>query len=321
MAKNNYNVYMHTNKTNGKKYIGITCQNPNRRWQNGKGYRTQYFYKAIVKYGWENFEHKVIYTNISRENACAIEKELIETHRTNEKTFGYNITNGGEDSICYYNELHSTKKCIYQYSLEGVFLRYFESLREAVDFLGIDNIHAMTNISSCARKNGKSKSAYGYLWYYDFLGEKITGYDLHREYGKGNSSTVYRYDLNGKYICSYYNTTEASIILNLTPQTIYCSLDDISKSASGSLWSRKYYENGISPYQKRDYKNLFTSRKVVKLSTEGNFICIYDRIKDAGIEVAGNPRINITKALKDITRIAYGYKWMYYDDYLKFSKS
>lgn len=42
-----YTVYKHTNKINGKVYIGITSQNVKRRWQNGAGYYGTYFYNAI----------------------------------------------------------------------------------------------------------------------------------------------------------------------------------------------------------------------------------------------------------------------------------
>ena len=36
--KNNYSVYYHYNPANDKYYIGITKQEPERRWNNGYGY-------------------------------------------------------------------------------------------------------------------------------------------------------------------------------------------------------------------------------------------------------------------------------------------
>ena len=34
-----YCVYAHINKVNGKMYIGQTCQDINRRWRDGDGYK------------------------------------------------------------------------------------------------------------------------------------------------------------------------------------------------------------------------------------------------------------------------------------------
>ena len=92
-----YSVYLHTNKTNGKKYIGITSQkNVERRWSNGAGYKKQKrFYCAIQSYGWDGFTHEILYSGLTKEQAEAKEEELILLHRSNDLNFGYNIENGG----------------------------------------------------------------------------------------------------------------------------------------------------------------------------------------------------------------------------------
>lgn len=90
----NYTVYMHR-FPNGKVYIGITCQRPGARWRNGEGYKGQVVYSAIIKYGWENVEHIILFSRLTKEQAEEKEIELIAVFRSNEKRHGYNIDNGG----------------------------------------------------------------------------------------------------------------------------------------------------------------------------------------------------------------------------------
>lgn len=85
------------NKINGKKYIGITCQTLNQRFRNGEGYKSSiHFYNAIKKYGWENFEHHVLYDGLSEAEAKDKEIELIKEYDTRNPDKGYNMTPGGE---------------------------------------------------------------------------------------------------------------------------------------------------------------------------------------------------------------------------------
>ena len=98
-----YTVYMHTNKTNNKVYIGITCQTVQERWQNGLGYKRDQpvFYNAIQKYGWDGFEHIVFADNLTADEAKHIEVLLIALYKTNCKKYrnpeyGYNMTDGGD---------------------------------------------------------------------------------------------------------------------------------------------------------------------------------------------------------------------------------
>ena len=94
--KTDYCVYKHTSPS-GKVYIGITGQRPEERRQGGLGYRhNEYFFRAILKYGWDNFQHEILHTGLSKDEACAAEVSLIASHRSTEKAYGYNITGGGE---------------------------------------------------------------------------------------------------------------------------------------------------------------------------------------------------------------------------------
>lgn len=93
----NYIIYMHTNKLNGKFYIGQTCQDMKKRaGSNGSRYRMcERFYEAIKEYGWDNFEHTVLFSGLSANEANELEEELITNTRSYDSSIGYNIALGG----------------------------------------------------------------------------------------------------------------------------------------------------------------------------------------------------------------------------------
>lgn len=118
----NYKVYVHINKTNGKKYVGITKQIPEKRWGHGCGYKynkNTYFWNAIKKYSWEGFEHIILETNLSFEEAKGKERYYISLYQTNTQEFGYNLTLGG-DGFLGMERSNETKKKI-SASLKGRF--------------------------------------------------------------------------------------------------------------------------------------------------------------------------------------------------------
>lgn len=98
-------VYMHTSPS-GKRYIGITGNKPDYRFNHGKGYlrkgkNGKYFQPAmayaVLKYpDFDNkWEHEVLYDNLTQMDAEDKEKQLIEMYRTNDSRYGYNISSGG----------------------------------------------------------------------------------------------------------------------------------------------------------------------------------------------------------------------------------
>lgn len=94
--ENNYCVYIHTNKENGKLYVGQTCKKPEVRWSNGDGYKGCYrFYNAIQTYGWDGFRHEVVAEKLTKAEADDLEKFLIEIFDLQNPRNGYNIAAGG----------------------------------------------------------------------------------------------------------------------------------------------------------------------------------------------------------------------------------
>lgn len=124
MIKLNYKwkVYYHL-FPNGKYYIGITSEEDiNRRFENGYGYYGQPVFNAIQKYGWDNIEHGLIATNLTKEEALNFESLLIKKLNTFLPN-GYNATYGGEGTTCYNeNDIIKIKNMYLQgYSKKQIF--------------------------------------------------------------------------------------------------------------------------------------------------------------------------------------------------------
>ena len=96
-------VYIHTSPS-GKRYVGITSRSPEERWgSEGNQYsQNKHFWSAICKYGWTNFKHDIVSTDLSVEEACELEKRLIAEYNTMNPNYGYNHTSGG--NVYFFDE-------------------------------------------------------------------------------------------------------------------------------------------------------------------------------------------------------------------------
>lgn len=98
-------IYKITNNINGKVYIGLTDSFNRRMTQHSSvsgspssdGY-FNYFYRAVRKYGWDNFTKEILEENLSREEANIKETFYINKYQSNEPECGYNLTEGGENA-------------------------------------------------------------------------------------------------------------------------------------------------------------------------------------------------------------------------------
>lgn len=91
-----WTVYAHI-APNGKMYVGITSRKPEYRWRDGYGYtKSSHLWSAIQKYGWDNFQHEIIASGLTKEEAGNMERLLIDRLGLMDPRHGYNMSIGGE---------------------------------------------------------------------------------------------------------------------------------------------------------------------------------------------------------------------------------
>lgn len=193
MSTKNWTLYIHTNKSNGKKYIGITSKKPEDRWKNGTGYKRQFFGRAVAKYGWDGFEHEIITTD-TEDVIKHLEMYYIRNYKTYDREFGYNISMGGDGSILPPDELKRIRKergkKVYQYTMEGECVRTFDSIRSVSE-----HDFNPKSVKKCFK--GKSNSHRGFLWSNTELtkGQALELADKARV-----RDSIYQYDTYGKLV-------------------------------------------------------------------------------------------------------------------------
>lgn len=216
-----YIVYKHINKINGKVYIGQTALNVERRWRNGKGYKTGVFKKAIEKYGWNNFEHIIVRDKLSKEEANLLEVSLIRKYK--ELGICYNITDGGEGAYGYKHTEESKKK-ISNRSKGKKIPEYIKILvSERFKGVALTEEHKL-KISIALR--GKSKSE-----------EAKLKMKLNHSYH--DLVEVIKCDKNGNIICTYPSIAEASRDTSILQTHISRCARGKRPSAGGYKWKYK----------------------------------------------------------------------------------
>lgn len=160
-----YSVYMHKNKINSKVYIGVTSQLPERRWQNGEGYIGTFFYDAIKNFGWDTFEHTILFAGLNEAEAYEKERELIAIFDSTNPDKGYNSAHGGKDNseflIPKYGAENPISTAVHQIDpITKTILARWESQNMAAKALDINR----KGITKCCR--GECRTYKGYIWEY-----------------------------------------------------------------------------------------------------------------------------------------------------------
>ena len=289
-------MYKHTSPKN-KVYIGITSYDPYVRW--GKGgirYKGQPFYNAIQKYGWDNFKHEILFTNLSEQEAKKKEIELINEYKANDHIHGYNCTLGGngvlglkwsDESI--QARIDTISKPIYQYSLNGDFIKKWKSAKTISDELG----YAAPPIHACCI--GKRKQAYGYIWR-EFYEESVEPQKIGIE-----TIPVYQYSLNGDFIKEWESASHIENELGYKETNIRTCCKGKQHMAYGYIWRYEKYKN-IFPENINQYN---------QYDLNGNYIQTFYSIEEAS-KALGHKHLAISQVCNGLRKLAGGYQWRSY---------
>lgn len=238
-SDNSYIVYMHINKLNGKIYIGQTCNEPDIRWRNGKGYAgCPYFYNAINKYGWDNFEHIILKEHLSFDEANELEEKLINKYHSNDNKYGYNIRGGGKNG-----KVSEKTKTLISKSKMGHFVSE-ETKRKIsknhADMSGKNNPrygkHCSEETKEKIRRNNKSELKIG-VKRSEETKQKMK--DNHLDYsGSKNpmAKAVVQLTTNEEYIKTFSTAKEAADSIGQKGNNITVCCKNNNRTAGGYKW-------------------------------------------------------------------------------------
>lgn len=308
-----YYIYKHTNLVNGKVYIGKSYRNPSYRWGvNGSGYLRcskghnkvdqRHFASAIKKYGWENFNHEILYKGLTAEEAAKLEAALIVIYDSNNPAKGYNMTNGGEgcagrkvteetrnllkDSLKKY-------KRIYQYDKKGNLIKEWKDCEEILDAFKV-----RSNSNLYSHLLGKQKSFCGFI----FKLQKSD--DVHYRI-KTTAKNIRCYSKEGKYLKTYSSYQEAFRETGAHPSMIVRCIRNEIVFSGGFVWRKDEGDYSDISVRQRFEKNY---SPVLQMDSYGNIIAEYNSIKEAQRKTGIN---NISAVCRGERHKAGGYKWRY----------
>lgn len=271
-----WTVYMHISPS-GKRYIGITGSSVEERWKNGLGYKTQLFYRAIEKYGWDNFQHIIIAENLSLSDAEKMEIELIKEYNTITPN-GYNRAFGGLGSSGHTMSDYSRQKLSQKLKGRAVTAETLDKRKETIR----------------NRPQEKTKKIYR------IIGDKMLG-DKHP-----SAKKVDRYSLENEYIDTFSSIHEIERLFGFSFKNISACCRGLQYSAYGYKWCYK----GETPESHIHNGSISIDR----FSMNGEYIDTFQSITSAAkkLILSNACRAHISDCCNGKRKSSAGFIWRYH---------
>lgn len=175
-----------------------------------------------MKYGWDNFYHEVLFTNLTVEQANLIEQAVISAYNTTDRRFGYNLQSGGKN----HNLADETKQILSQ-------------MNKGKNAGSQNPFYGKKHTAETRKKLSESHK-------YIFLGENNPNYGKkHTAEAKERMRTsrkgkhILQYDLDGNFIREWEYMSLARQEYNLDKRSLQKACNGKLKTTGGYIWRYK----------------------------------------------------------------------------------
>lgn len=243
------------------------------------------FHFAVAKHGIEKFKRETLMIFDNRQDALDLERWLVTKEFIN-RNDTYNITLGGGDPP-------TGSKLIYQYNLDGSFVKEWQSIREASKYFKCSD-------SSIGRAVLDKTQSNGFFW----SSEKANLLNLDNFHINENKRKVYLYDLNGDYQQEFNSISDCAKFVDDTPRKILSAIKGMYKVRQ--KWYASFKKNSkIQIPKNRSFKDL----KIYQYDLNGNFIREFKNKKEVK-EYLKVKNCNIVNSIIQ-GHSSYGFRWSF----------
>lgn len=322
----NYCVYVHTSPS-GKMYVGQTGLKPEYRWgSDGKrylevkkngDYLQPAFARAILKYGWDSFEHQIIASNLTKEEADNFEKLLIKKLNTMDSKYGYNLREGGSNGALS----KETRRRISESTKGEKSHMYGKHLNESTKKKISDFRKGVLASEETKRKMSESRKGENNYFYGKHHTEesrrKISESQKGLRMGKNHigARRVKQYDLQGNLLKIWDCMSDAGRELGISNHNIYNCCKDNRKTSGGFIW--RYFEDEITneylAWCNESPPDKYSKKCVAQYSLSGELICIFESMAEAELQT-GVSHSGISKCCRKERNQTGGFIWRYYEN-------